>query len=310
MRERSRSFVTEEQRSIRTKGGIGFALAMVAAASIASARADDVGSHPDLRAIRHDVPILMAHWMPQATIRVGDVIVLGDDAIATWSAGALDGVVTLHRRSDRWWMTRNASVNAGEKSREAGIASQLGVPDRLAVLAQAHASALAAGVTPASFSASSSGASPRPRASDRTDFFDAEFAYAPTRESRPVVFRGRAATPAEMPPTPGENGLYFFAISSDASGSVRLDGATLDVWFPFALDPQQQYVLWLGFTDPEIRALPGMLHDNVLHFALPPFAFSGGKTALGEIDCAGTRSSASNPTPYNDHSTSKQARRL
>ncbi len=218
------------------------AFALAVRLCAASAIAADVGSRADVGAIRHDLPILLARWELGAPAAVTAVHVDGNAAAAQWSAGATSGAATLHRRSDRWWLV---SVD--------------GPP-------------APAAPSPAPGWASST---------DATDGFDATFAYSPPGD-RALRFDGRAATVAEMPPAPGENGYYFFALS--AGGAQRLDRATLDVWFPFVLDPNQRYVLWLGFVEPEVRALPGTLQHNVLHFALPPMSFVPGKTALGEID--------------------------
>jgi len=100
-----------------------------------------------------------------------------------------------------------------------------------------------------------------------------------------VGFHGRAPSEGEMPPTPYMNGYYFFSLLTDAAAPVNVKaGSTLDVWFPFVLDPNEHYALWLGFVDPEISAIPGTLRDNALHFELPAFTTRPGKTALGEID--------------------------
>jgi hypothetical protein len=100
-----------------------------------------------------------------------------------------------------------------------------------------------------------------------------------------LIVRGRAPTPGEMQPTPGEDAIFFF--SADAAGAAPVTvpaGTTLDVWCPFALDTGKHYALWLSFVHPDIAGDVATLQRNTLHFTLPAFTVSPGKTALGEVD--------------------------
>lgn len=175
-----------------------------------------------------------------------DVNVNGNQASATFTLAGSDRleVFTLHRRSDRWW------YDSGSLIEDACLRCP-------------------------------------PYFYDDGGGYEAKLLlrYADASPSLIAGFHGRAPTEAEMPPTPLMNGLYFFNLVTDATTPVNVQAAsTLDVWFPFVLDPDDRYVLWLGFVDPDIEALPGTLKDNALHFELPAFATRPGKTALGEID--------------------------
>jgi hypothetical protein len=98
-----------------------------------------------------------------------------------------------------------------------------------------------------------------------------------------LQFQQRAPSQAEMAPRLGMRALYFFSVSTAAANPPQMTSTTLDVWFPFALDPNSHYSLWLGLVRPELRSVHGTLKDNVLHFDLPTFTLPVGVAALGEI---------------------------
>ena len=212
----------------------------------AAASVGDYGPSREVRAIRHDVPILARRFVGDRPVTVREVNVNGNQASATFTVGtsARLEVFALHYRSDRWWYDSGSLVDDACARCPAYIYSNDDGYQAKLLLREADANA-----------------------------------------SLIVGFHGRAPTVAEMPPAPSMNGLYFFDLVTDATTPVNLQaGSSLDVWFPFVLDPDQRYVLWLAFVDPEIARIPGTLKDNALHFEFPAFATRPGKTALGEID--------------------------
>ncbi|HTU81802.1 MAG TPA: hypothetical protein VMF61_06720 [Candidatus Acidoferrales bacterium] len=242
-------------------------------------RADDAGPHGDVAAIRHDAPILIAHWT-NVPPRIDDVVVEGDDALAVWSGGARAGIATMHRRSARWWIVQNAIRTGPQRPVTAPeLARELDVPGAVASLAAIHVTGIDDGVAPFQPPDADTG-----ELRDRTDGFDAALVPPDPTALASLRFGGRAATPGEMPPTPGENGFYFYTLENRSDAPLALTGAALRVWFPFVLDPSRRYVTWLGFVEPEIRALHGSLRDNTLRFDLPAMTLTPGKPALGEID--------------------------
>jgi hypothetical protein len=61
-------------------------------------------------------------------------------------------------------------------------------------------------------------------------------------------------------------------------------GTTLDVWFPFVIDPSLRYSLTIAHTDPAIGPIDATISDNTAHFALPAFGLRPGAEVQGEID--------------------------
>lgn len=224
-------------------------------------RADEYGPHPAIRAIRAALPVLLAAGLksPAGPVRVPDIVVDGDAAIASWDAGKESGLALLSYRPNGWWMT-------------AGVAP----PPHLRDLATAHIPAMARDdglLTPlvttlagyrTSWTGSKHGSGAAP-----SDF----------------TFRDRAPTVSEMPPSRGADAVYFFTLQSKATQNVSVTaGSTLDVWAPFVLDPRLHYTLTLALGDPTIGPLEGTLSDNTMHFILPAFSAPPSVDLMGEID--------------------------
>jgi hypothetical protein len=232
------------------------AAALAAAACFLPAAAADYGPSRAIAAIHHDLPVLLAARVGTATVEAA--FVESDEALAVWQAASARGTCVLRYRSGRWWLSPEPAGAAFAERARARIGN---FPEPQPPAAIAHA--------PGALLNDDGG-------------YDVQFRAPESALS--LVLHGRAPTAAEMPPSPGENSLYFFDVTSSASPTPSIAGATLDVWFPFVLDASQRYALWLGFVTPEMRELPGTLRDNTLHFVLPPFALAPSKTALGEID--------------------------
>jgi hypothetical protein len=99
--------------------------------------------------------------------------------------------------------------------------------------------------------------------------------------------QGRAPTEGESWANPPSGNSYFFfsgTVKSERTVHVQA-GTTLDVWFPFVLDPSLKYSLTIGgagFTP--IGPIDGTLADNTLHFVLPAFTAPPAVDMMGEIE--------------------------
>ncbi len=288
-------------------------VACLFAASMACARADDLGSHVDVRTIRHDVPVLLATRLQALHAAepagVTDVVVLGDDALAAWRAADLGGLMALHRRSDRWWDGGQVDAVDAERSpfdppgalpQCAGISyprafardaliTHLHVSPALADLAAQHIELVRSGAMPASYAAGPAGVMPCPAvAADAmrslADGYNAVLTFAAMPAPAPQFYT-RAPTAGEMSPTPGADAYFFFSLLAQASSPLAISaGTTLDVWVPFALDPSKQYALTMGQTQPSFDRIPVSLANNVLHASLPAFTIAPDGEAMAEID--------------------------
>lgn len=72
------------------------------------ARADDFGAQRDVEAIRGDVPVLLGRLFYErnyapSQIVVSDIVVVGNDALASWHIGSHDGLIALRRIGGAWW---------------------------------------------------------------------------------------------------------------------------------------------------------------------------------------------------------------
>jgi hypothetical protein len=124
VRRSSRSRTDRRHTNMRI--GILLVVVFALASSPSPGRADDYGPHRALREIRGSLPILLAtrvKRLPTSTlrpeppiavsdIRVNDVVVDGDGAVAEWTAGREHGLVTLAYHHSRWWMTGEANYSA------------------------------------------------------------------------------------------------------------------------------------------------------------------------------------------------------
>lgn len=288
----------------------------------AISRADDYGPHPDLRAIRHDLPIIEA--MAPA-LKAAEVIVEGNEALAYEASGR---IWVLRRRYDRWWLEdwidvsfngsawHNADCNEGGPT--VAFLEHSGVTVGLANEAAQHLSVVkqaqlfqsprraTTDLTPVQQNAPLGGGGSRncvrfggpvglPDSlysgagfQDRTDHYRLTIFFG-TMDAPPnadlTQLRGRMPTEAESWMTRGGNSYYFFSadIRSEAPIHVK-SGTTIDVHFPFALPPEKKYSLTIGFADEPIGPIVGTLKDNTLHFVLPAFSVQPGAHLMGEIE--------------------------
>ena len=100
----------------------------------------------------------------------------------------------------------------------------------------------------------------------------------------------RAPTEAEIIPYPAtyhfvSNAVAYFDLTLDGSKPVTFaPGTTIDIWFPFVLDDTLRYDLTIGFADQPIGPIYSTPYDNVLHYTLPGFTITPGRTLMAEID--------------------------
>lgn len=260
-----------------------------------AAAADDVGPHPDLRAIRATLPVLLAAQLDKARMdrthfHTDDVVVDGNDAVAFWEDDVARGIAVVHRRSDLWWLA-NHDTACQPIPTQRELVERWGLSAKLAALAAQHIAVIDASPAPAPMAVLQQAASVacRPSGSpndavDTSDGYVTRF-HAPGIAIAPLLLlRGRAPTLAEMPPTSGANSYYFFTLTNTTGNPIHLAGLTLDVWCPFVLDPSLTYGVSALFSDPILVAIDGTLDDNVMHFALPPFTLRPGVELMGVID--------------------------
>jgi hypothetical protein len=230
------------------------AVTLLLALSARPAPAADYGSTADIATIRHDVPILVKYFLPNDAITIGQVNVNGDTAYATFAiAGGLSSEVFTLRRKAGRWWYVSGSL-VGEAC--ARCQSYL-YSDTDGYQARLH--------------------------------LELNDSYV----SLIMGLHGRAPPEADMNPAAGKSTLYDFEVLTDATTPLPVAGGTLDVWFPFVLDPDRHYALTL---DAAGVGIPGTLHDNTLTFVLPKFAVPAGRSVRGEIEGHGV-SEKSAPHP-------------
>jgi hypothetical protein len=261
-----------------------------------SAVADDIGSPQDVRGIRGELPLLMAARVrawgidPQSIV-VESVAVTGNYALARWHAGTRDGVEGFVRIFDRWWdrmtttpcIAATSPLNGANGTRiavDAMLLKNAGFPEPLVSMAAQSlglplATAPVCPNTPAPFT---------PRSD--TDGYGVQMTLpqSAANVARGAI-QGRKPTEAESWITPHGDGFFFFYILYSGTALANVpDGTTLDVWYPFLLDPSLRYSLTIAFADRPIGPIDGTLHDNVVHFDLPAFVAAPGVKLMCEID--------------------------
>jgi hypothetical protein len=77
--------------------------------------AEDGGPGREVRAIRHDLPILVAHrsalWKDTSPIVIDGVLVEGDGALAQWHQGAHTRIEIFSKQLQRWWLQSEISID-------------------------------------------------------------------------------------------------------------------------------------------------------------------------------------------------------
>jgi hypothetical protein len=214
------------------------------------------GPPADVAAIRHDLPILLG--ISGASV-VFDRIEVQDDAAIVWfHAGASGASDSLYKRYDRWWL-----LSAVLDHVRPGTHIAIGDPTRpwRGDLAFHSKNAL--------------------RMMDDGYVMGATFAANDAATTARIAgFAARAPTKAESWATRGGNSYCFFSGTVQSRKPIHVGaGTTIDVWFPFVLDPSLRYRLTIG----SLR-VAGSLGHNSLHFSLPAFTVPPGVELTGAID--------------------------
>jgi hypothetical protein len=274
-------------------------------------RADDFGPRHDVRAIRHDLPILLSTGAATLTsiseIRITGVVIDGNGALAQYDLGvAAEYVAYLERIYDRWWLLESFSPfqlttdNVGERLFKLAASNLPAVreatePTPTPFCGKGYAcGGLISGVTqvtpgspsPRSLTFRDNGVRQRidwdtyrawitPAASDA----DADATIADIKARKPTQAESWANPP-------GGNSYFFFSGTVQAKHPVHVQaGTTIEVWFPFVLDPSLRYSLTIAAPNAmSLGPVAGTLKDNTLHFVLPAFTAPPGADLMGEIE--------------------------
>jgi hypothetical protein len=296
--------------------------------------AEDGGPGREVRAIRHDLPIILASRIDLKGFAIDTVIVSDNAALVQAKASNVPVMFVMVKRLGLWWLDNRIVVSGGIAivcstgmpgygSSPSGVTPDVlaaaNVPAPLIALAQAKlplmlesarriadneraAKASQAGVgVKASYPVEGSyqstyhvedtyqsGELPQLCSSAEQSPFEKAGAYS-IHTSMPkntfYNFAARAPTEGESWLTRDSNGYAFFSMTVNGAATVHFNsGGSVDVWFPFVLDPKKTYSLTLGYTSPTIGPINGALNDNVLHFVLPAFSAPPATELMGEID--------------------------
>ncbi len=282
--------------------------------------ADDAGPGKEVGAIRHDLATLTKRPMladPATPVKIEDVVVDGDDALASWSDASGAGIYRLQRRLHRWWLVANVFIEkdgsaiccGGMMSPIDPFGPTVGFLERtvhvsapLAQAAAVHISVVRSADARAARSTSAFyvtghgdgyvvSAIPFDRAShvpSETGAYALRIAFAANdapQTARLARISGRAPTEAESWLAPDGNSYFFFYGSVESASPIRIRAGTrIDVWFPFVLDSTLTYSLTIAHADRPIGPIDGTLRDNILHFELPAFTLLPGSELFGEIE--------------------------
>lgn len=274
----------------------------------AFARADDFGPARDVRTVRSSAGRLLAHQLRASgvdlkTLDVFDVVVEGNAAVLSWSAGNRHRIMGLTRRDNRWWEVADLRTWPAR-----GISC---LPPEITAAAALHNADVRAAsqlrvvtgpplpcrdssyYAPASLAVQPAGATviARPGA----DFqFGFTMRYAPNDargDARLALIYVRAPTSAEFLPFPappkdwgGSTDVGFFDVGVAGSKPVTFTpGTAVDIWFPFVLDDTLRYDVSYFTDGKSYGPYHGTLFDNVLHFELPAFTVTPDAPLQAEI---------------------------
>jgi len=254
---------------------------------------------------------------------IRDAVVVKDAAVASWSAGKRDGVLGLIRYDGRWWAALDYAHGAAGWADDAWFPlethcalTSTAVPDAAQLASDGMPAALARAAAQHAAIFHQSKPAARPRLMEDRSCGNSDVPLTPAGVGlwqMPVLTSGydivivfskndaaagttvqplyaRAPTAAEIIPYPA---TYQFLSTSVAYFDLTLKGpspvtfaagATVDVWVPFVLDDTLKYDLTIGFADAPLGPFYAKPVDNVLHYTLPPFTVTPGRTLMAEID--------------------------
>lgn len=286
-----------------------------------AARADDAGSRADLRALRHDAPILLAETMLEehlvGRLVIDDVVVSGNDAAMLWSVGEIHRIERFARRRGAWWIAgeiwidpRTGAAMGGSPADSYGptpsLLRTLGYPKTLIELAALHLPIVqvaqakpkppptASNPFPGHFHGdwyvtdeiafTSDPPSPWP-----TDGYGVTVRFAANdapADARYARIEGRR--PDWAPSRIGPIGDDYFELRGVVVSPKPIhitSGSTIDVWFPFVLDSDLEYDIALSTANQRVAVETGRLDQqtNVVHFELPAFTAIPGAALVAEV---------------------------
>jgi hypothetical protein len=254
----------------------------------------DSGPSTQVHTLRNDLPLLISSQMlgtgpvtfpyeSRSSIKIEEVVVRGTDAVAYWKDLGLpsyDGIAGLHYSAGRWWyvssefgqfITEEARNKELASARE-GVSSwinraKLGAHDPVSCsgsLEQYQGKTPGLFWTPCGW---------WDTLHQYLDGFIVDVTFEVDRLSLPGVhFRSIYGARQDTG--------FFFTMSLDSSKSVNASRATINVWFPYVLEPTYKYTLSVAQLNQPIVAT---LQNNTLHFTLPAFSVDPHGTFVGEI---------------------------
>lgn len=286
------------------------------------AYADDFGPGGDIRELRFVAPRLLAHRVRQQhndpqDIKITDVVAVGNDAILSWNGGKDQGVMGLVRVGSRWWDALDIGEGCWQWQASyplfpdeddplgglpnSGRLLRIGLSSSLVAAAVVHNRDVRRGehAPPSctidyyqiqSFVTRAGGTATvlRPETSGYSIVI--EYTANNAAGKTPLSIYARPPTDAEfLPyPTPGQyvpNAVAYFDLTINGKAPVTFaPGTTIDIWFPFVLDDRLNYDLTIGYADKPIGPIYARAFDNVLHYVLPAFTVTPGRTLMAEID--------------------------
>ncbi len=277
-----------------------------------AARADDYGPRRDVAAIRHDLPLLqsglaMLENSVVQSLVVESAVVDGEEALVQWrdtNAGYTE-IVTMRYRYSRWWLEpgrlflghdfAGACPTAWAPTPQFLLGK--GVPPALATSAGQHMPVVQEAIVavrqfkeknPNLHCGESSTSDPAYspfelpfqstyRRAIAAGDYGVRMRVAKndgSQDSKIAHIQGRAPTEAESwANQPSGNSYFYFSGTVESAQPVHVQaGMTVDVWFPFVLDPSLSYSLTIAAPHAmSLGPVQGALKDNTLHFVLPAF---------------------------------------
>ena len=281
------------------------------------AATNDYGPAKAVAVIRHDLPLLLAAPLQDTRSRatIDWVVTDGQNAVAMWHAAGNAGVVALRLHSGRWWWRGAAVMTANE----AGVWTPMSIPGNALSLcyhnglkprpptahglfAQGFVDKVLADHLSRHDATAAPFRGPAPivlcdpdlsYVDSRSEAYDATFFHRDDVGWKWFNLSGDTPPSSQRAAIPAAEPYYSFTLgawSSDGDTPPAVlrfaRGSTLEVWFPFVLPTDENYMLHLSGVIPEITELSGTLKNNVLRFVLPPLALKKGVIARGEIDGA------------------------
>lgn len=289
----------------RIAASLAALLFVVAARSAAGG--SDYGPPVAVAAIRHDLPLLLAHGLGGERRSFIDWVVADErGAVAMWHAGVIRGIVILRNYGGRWWwragtMTINAKVSGwtplqspGDRITACGSFSPW-APSAHELLEQGFISPhLAKRLTlrlkppqrPKTLGFVICDYAPN-YVNDEGNVYDAIFHYSSGLFGEAWVLALSGGMPSPKLPNEGGSSKAYYSFDLWSQGDKALtfpDGSTFKIWFPYVLRSRLGYTLTVTNVSPVIRRLSGKFEDNALTFTLPWFTLPPYGAAHGEIN--------------------------